>query len=368
MFDRIGLVQVDSVNVLARSQDLVLFARLGPHPASLIPDASAAGELFEYWVHEASHVPATLHPLLRWKMRREHRWAAVRELAAKRPGWIDEVLARLTIDGPLTAGDFQARVGPRGTWWQWDDAKIALEHLFWEGRIVGRRRARDFARVYDLAERCLPPEILALPTPSDDDARRELVARAARHLGVATTADLADYHRLPRADVKRHTTELVEAGRLVPVRVEGWQQPAFLDPGAAVPRRSTARALLSPFDSLVFDRARTERLFGFRYRIEIYVPAPQRVYGYYVLPFLLGEDLVARLDLKADRQAGSLLVHAAYAEPGADGGEVAAAAAAELALMASWLGLGSVTVGGRGDLAGPLAAAVTTLPGGITGA
>jgi uncharacterized protein YcaQ len=359
VIDRMGLIQIDSVNVLVRSQELPLFARLGPHPRRLIDDASRDGELFEYWVHEASHVPIELHPSMRWKMQGEHQWKAVTRLLQRRPKLVDEVYRRIRDDGPLVAADLEQRVGRKGTWWDWDDGKVALEHLFHTGAVAALRRPNDFARVYDLAERVLPADVLARPTPSEADARKELLVRAARHHGVATFEDLTDYHRQRNPPCRSLIGELVEEGRLVPVTVEGWAKPAYLHPDAVMPRRVDARALLSPFDPVVWNRERTERLFGFRYRIEIYVPAAERQYGYYVLPFLLGDRLVGRVDLKADREHRRLLVRGAHGEPGIDDEDVAGELAAELASMASWLGLDrGIEVHPRGDLAPVLARAV----------
>lgn len=352
---QMGVIQIDSVNVVVRSQELPLFARLGSHPRSLIADATDAGDLFEYWVHEACHVPTEHHPLHRWQMAQQPRWRSVAQLAERRPGFVDEIEQRVATDGPLAAGDLAQRVGKKGTWWDWDDGKVALEYLFWTGRISARRRPSDFARLYDLSERVIPAEVLALPTPSEVEARTELLALAARHLGVATLDDLADYHRQRTAPCRPLVDELVESGRLRQVRVEGWDRPAYLHSGARVPRRVEARALLSPFDPVVWCRPRVERLFGFRYRIEIYVPAPKRQYGYYVLPFLLGDRLVGRVDLKADRQRRVLMVQGAFLEHGESATEVSEALAAELASMAGWLGLDSVEVIERGDLASPVA-------------
>jgi uncharacterized protein YcaQ len=359
--DRMGVVQIDSVNVLVRSQELPLFARLGGHPRTLIDEATRDGELFEYWVHEASHVPTADHHLYRWRMASPHRWGAFRRLLAERADYVETVLRHVEAEGPVVAGDLGQRQGPKAPWWDYDDGKIALEALFHEGRLTAYRRSTDFARVYDLTERVIPAEHLALPTPPEHDARKELLVRAARHHGIATFEDLTDYHRQRNPPCRPLIRELVEEGRLVETTVEGWPKPAYLHPDAVLPRRVRARALLSPFDPVVWNRDRTERLFGFRYRIEIYVPAAKRQYGYYVLPFLLGDEFVARADLKADRASGRLLVQGVFGEPGIDEAYVAAELAAELASMAEWLGLDAgVEVVGRGDLAPALAAAVSS--------
>ncbi|RLE26817.1 MAG: winged helix-turn-helix domain-containing protein [Actinobacteria bacterium] len=356
---RMGLIQIDSVNVVVRSQELPLFARLGPHPRSLISDATKSGDLFEYWVHEACHVPVELRPYLRWYMAADHRWKRVNELRSRRPQYLDEVLARIDEDGPIVAGDLKQRVGPKGTWRDWDGGKVALEYLFHRGELAAVRRPKDFARVYDLTERVISSEILALPTPTENEGRKELLMRAAKHHGVATFEDLTDYHRQRNPPCRPLVRELVEEGRLVETSVEGWSKPAYMRPDVVRSRRIGARALLSPFDPVVWYRDRAERLFGFRYRIEIYVPAAKRQYGYYVLPFLLGDELVARVDLKADRPTGRLLVQSAFGEPGINEADVADELAAELRLMAEWLGLeGGVVVKMRGDLARALTAAV----------
>ena len=357
-----GVIQIDSVNVLVRSQELPLFARLGPHPRNLIDDATADGELFEYWVHEASHVPTEHHQLYRWRMRSPHRWGAFRRLMADRAEFVEQVYAHVADNGPIVAGDLKQRVGKKGTWWDYDDGKIALEALFHEGRIGARRRPNDFARLYDIAERMIPGHILERPTPPEPEARKELLVLAAKHHGVATLVELADYHRQGNPPVRPLVPELVEDGRLIEVEVEGWSQPGYLHPDAATPRRISARALLSPFDPVVWNRDRTEQLFGFRYRIEIYVPKPKRQYGYYVLPFLLGDDLVARVDLKADRANRTLLVQSAWGEPGIPEGDVADQLADELASMAGWLGLERVQVIGAGDLSPALAGACSAAP------
>ena len=359
--DRMGLIQIDSVNVLVRSQELPLFARLGPHPRTLIEDATRRGDLFEFWVHEACHVPIDMYPLQRWAMEAHPRWKSLREWAAANHALVAKVLDRVRSDGPIVASDLEMRDRPKGTWWDWDDGKLALEHLFRTGEVAARRRPNDFARLYDLAERVIPADVLARPGLPAREAKKELLVRAARHHGVGTASDLTDYHRL--SHTRELLSELVEEGRLVPVKVEGWSKPAFLHPGAVIPRRVTARALLSPFDPVVWNRDRVERLFGFRYRIEIYVPAAKRQYGYYVLPFLLGDEVVARVDLKADRATGRLLVQSAFGEPGIEERYVADELAAELGSMAQWLGLDAgIEVAGRGDLSAALSSAVRNSP------
>ena len=352
VLDDMGVIQIDSVNVLVRSQELPLFARLGAHPRSLIPDATARGELFEYWVHEASHVPTAHHHLHRWRMGRPHRW--LRDFAARRGTYIDEVERRVAAEGPITAGDLRARVGPKGAWWDWDDGKAALECLFETGRITATRRPSDFARLYDLTERVLPAEVLARPTPPEREARKELLVLAARHHGVGTLDDLADYHRQLATTCRPLVAELVTEGRLLPVQVEGWATPAYRHPDVRVPRRIERCALLSPFDPVVWHRPRTERLFGFHYRIEIYTPAAKRRFGYYVLPLLLGDRLVGRVDLKADRARSVLSVPGAFIEEGVDRSSVVEPLAEELARMAAWLGLDRIEVGTKGSLASPL--------------
>jgi uncharacterized protein len=362
---RLGLVQLDSVNVLVRSHYLPLFSRLGPYAVDLLDRAAYAGSrrtLFEYWAHEASLLPLGMHPLLRWRMERARRgegtWRHVAQFGKERRAFINSVLAEIRARGPLGVSELRQGGRGRGSWWGWSDGKVALEWLFWVGEITTVRR-RNFERVYDLTERALPGAVLSMPTPTVADAHRELVRIAARALGVATERDLRDYFRLPAADAKARVAELVESGSLMPVTVEGWKQGAFLDPSARLPRRVAARALLSPFDSLIWERQRTERLFGFRYRLEIYTPAHKRTHGYYVLPFLLCEDLVARVDLKADRTQGTLRVIAVHAEAGVNLRAVAEALAGELGSMARWLGLARVRVSARDRLAALVRTALT---------
>jgi uncharacterized protein YcaQ len=355
---RVGLLQIDSVNVLRRAHYLPLYSRLGAYRTALL-DAAAyrrPRELFEYWGHEASLLPMRLHPFLRWRMADAHSWGGVARIAQERPELIDWVRTEVAARGPLTAAELEADAPRRSdNWgWNWSDAKKALEWLFWRGEVLVAHRNTAFARVYDLPERVLPPEILNLPTPAPDEALRELVRVAAGGLGVATEADLRDYFRLPLAGARRAVRELAEAGELVPVEIAGWRQPAYLHRDARLPRWVRAATLVSPFDPVVWRRERTERLFGFTYRIEIYVPAAERIYGYYVLPFLLGDRLVARVDLKADRAAGVLRVPAAWGEPDAPA-EMPVLLAAELARLAGWLGLATVSAPERGDLVSPLA-------------
>jgi len=362
LMDRLGVIQIDSVNVLCRTHYLPGFSRLGAYPQSLL-EGEVWGEtpsLFEYWGHEASFMPLALQPLFRWRMERAkagETWSGLARFGRERPDYIDGVLAEIGRRGPVTGGDFAE--GPRGKpgWWSWSDGKRALEWLFWTGQITTKTR-RGFERVYDLTERVIPAAILNQPTPSEDDAHRALIMIAAKAMGVATEGDLRDYFRMPVAGTKARLAELAEAGLLTPVAVKGWRQPAYLHPEARIPRRVSGAALLSPFDNLIWRRERTERLFGVRVRLEIYTPAHKREHGYYVLPFLQGDGVTGRVDLKADRKAGALLVQAAHAEFAVDPGTVAPALAEELRLMAGWLGLERVEAAGRGDLTGALADAL----------
>jgi uncharacterized protein len=367
VIDRIGLLQIDSVNVFARAHYLPVFARLGAYPRETLDRMAAytgrpkAPELIEYWAHAASLVPVATQPLLRWRMERAHLdpWESIRRIARDNPQLMEDVRRLVTEQGPVRAGDTGIpRPAPRpGHMWNWHDGKTALEHLFWAGEVTTAKRV-NFERFYDLTERVLPPAVRDAPTPSPPDAIRDLLRISARALGVATEPDLRDYFRLSHATSKVAVAELVDSGELVPVAVDGWEAPAYVWSRARRPRVVTARALLAPFDPLIWYRERTERIFGFHYRIEIYTKEAERRFGYYVLPFLLGEQLVGRVDLKSDRQAGLLRVQSAWVEPGHDPAHVAAELAAELATTAAWLGLDGVEVRPRGDLAAPLAAAV----------
>ena len=366
LFEQMGVIQVDSVNVLVRSQELPVFARLGPHPRNVLPSMIGAGELFEYWAHEASLVPVGMHHLFRFRMAHAADGATYPQLARlgrEHGPYIDAVEAELAARGPLAAGELSdaSRVTKKGPWWDWTKGKMALEYLFWCGRITSRRRPNNFEREYALPHVFIPAAELARPTPTEEVARKELLVLAARHHGVGTVRDLADYYRQKPTKVRPLILELVEEGRLIPAEVEGWKDLAYLHPQAKSPRRIEAAALLSPFDPVVWERSRAERLFDFHYRIEIYTPAHKRVYGYYVLPFLLGDRIVARVDLKADRHGGALLVHGAFSEASHDPFATAEALAEELLSMARWLGLDRVMVGKNGDLASLLASTLTRL-------
>jgi uncharacterized protein len=351
---RTALLQIDSVNVLQRAHYLPIYSRLGPYPTSLLDRAAyrKPRRVFEYWGHEASLLPVELYPLMRWRMERDHAWGGVTRIAAERPKLIDWVRDEVRVNGPITAAEMEADVPKRsGNWgWNWSDVKAVLEWLFWRGEVLISSRNSGFARLYDVPERVLPPEILALPTPMMADAHRSLVEISARSLGVAAEPELRDYFRLPAGASKVAIRDLVDSGELLPVEVRGTAVPWYLHRDAKIPRTVRAATLVSPFDPIVWHRPRTERLFDFHYRIEIYVPAHLRVHGYYVLPFLLGDDFAARVDLKADRKAGVLQVPAAFEVPGAPK-HTAVALAAELIRLAGWLGLDAVEPPVRGDLA-----------------
>ena len=351
VLDRVHLYQIDSVNVLTRAHYLPAYSRLGTYDRTDF-DRVAWGpkrerRLFEYWAHEASLLPFDLHPLLRWRMAQADRgdagWSRMRAYATERRADAMALLGRIRVDGPLAASDLEEHKGQSG-WWEWSDAKRALEWLFWAGHITAAARRGSFERVYDLTERVIPAHVLAQPTPADADAHRALIERAAAAHGIATTGDLRDYFRQSPGQAAAAINELQEEGVLVPIAVPGWRH-AWLHRDARSPRKFEARALLAPFDPLIWTRDRAERLFGFRYRIEIYVPAEKRQHGYYVLPFLFGDRLVARLDLKADRRASRLLVRSIHLEADAPD-HTLEALQIELGRMAEWLGLADVARSG----------------------
>ncbi|QIX27664.1 winged helix-turn-helix domain-containing protein [Nocardioides sp. JQ2195] len=377
--ERTGVLQVDSVNVLQRAHYMPLYARMGPYDVDLLRRASSGGEqrrLVEYWAHVQALMPVELWPFM------QHRMASYR---AGRGKWFQaipdlerEIRAVITERGASTSrqvAEVLSREAHRSKdhWgWNWSDERKVLDHMFTCGEVAIAGRNQQFEVVYDLPERVLPSAVLAAPEPSPIEAAVELVRRAARSHGVATASCLADYYRMRVQPARAAAADasdaglasaqeaihvLVDSGELLPVAVEGWKRPAYLHAGAKLPRKVSARTVLSPFDPLVWERERTERLFDFSYRIEIYVPAAKRVHGYYVLPFLLGDRIVARVDLKADRAARRLLVKAAHAEPGAPT-ETAAELAVELRRLAGWLALDEVVVEPRGDLAPGLGAEV----------
>ena len=352
VFDRIALVQIDSVNVIVRSHYFPLFSRLGAYEAALLERLvweRRGRKLFEYWGHEASLIPLALHPLFRWRMARAARgegtWGRVALIAREKPAFVKAILREVERRGPLASGDIAEHRSTGGGWWGWSDVKIALEYLFWSGALTTAKR-RNFERLYDLPSRVFTAEVLAAPTPDEATAQRELLRIAARALGVATRSDLRDYFRL-EADANARIDELVDDGDLIPVAVADWKQQAYLARGSVIPRRIDARTLLSPFDSLVWERNRNRRLFDFDYRIEIYTPAHKRVHGYYVLPFLYGDRFAARVDAKARRDAGILDVIAIHFESARPSIELRDALRTSLNELAVWLGLSHAVLPGR---------------------
>jgi uncharacterized protein len=354
-----GVLQIDSVNVVERAHQLTLFSRLGSYDPDLVWRALRQREIFEGWAHMASFLPIADWPLYKHRMDgvRNKSWRAIRRLQEEAPGYVESVYDQLVERGPLKASDLADPGARKGPWWGWADGKHVLEWLFESGRAAVSDR-RNFARYYDIAERVIPDEHRNAATVPEAEAHRILLQRAAEKMVVGTAKGLADYFRLPILPARATVADLAAGGELVPVEVEGWTEPAFMHPEARIPRSVDARALLNPFDPIVWYRDRTEYLYDFHYRIEIYVPKPKRVYGYYVFPFLLGDELVARADIKADRKAGVLLVPGAFLEDGRDPGRVAREMAVELREMAGWLGLNDIEIGRKGDLATPLGAAV----------
>ncbi|MBM6404397.1 YcaQ family DNA glycosylase [Phycicoccus sp. CSK15P-2] len=357
VLDTVGVVQIDSVNVVVRSHYLPFFSRLGDYDRDLLDRARdrAPRRVVEYWAHEASLVPPSTWPLLDFRMRRARSdsWGGMQRVARDHPGLVAAVLAEVTARGPMTSREVEAALAhdlprDRVDWgWNWSLVKNALEHLFWSGEISSAGRTAQFERRYAHPSRVLPPAVRAAALdpgarPDDETAFRGLVEIAARAHGVGSEQCLRDYFRLKPEQARPAVAALVADGTLVPATVEGWHRPVYLHRDARRPRRVDARALLSPFDSLVWQRDRVRAIFGFDFRLEIYVPEHLRVHGYYVLPFLLGDELVARVDLKSDRDAGVLRVRRCTWENGRGDAEDRAALDAELALLGGWLGLRGV--------------------------
>jgi len=369
---RLYAFQIDSVNVLVRAHYVPAFARLGPYPMDALDTlAYRTRELFEYWGHAACLLPNELYPLVRYRMEK-HTAVAEEYMRSERGAGLARVYAEVAERGPITGGELSNPGKSSGRWWGWSDGKARLEYLYDAGllAIAGRR---GFERLYDIRERVIPQAVIEMPIPAREDSMKQLICLGARACGVGTFTDIVRYldvdgwrDRLPpgpywewRKDrrrrakpiAKRLVSELVEEGRLLPVRVDGWKDHAYLDPTARVPRCVDTRALVTPFDSLVWERDRIERLFGMRYTIEMYTPPPKRIYGYYVCPFLLGDTLVARLDLKADRERRVLMVRSAFLEPNQRARDIVSNVTEELKLMQMWLKLDSIEVHDRGDLA-----------------
>ena len=347
LISRLGVIQIDSVNVLVRSQELPLFARLGNHDRNAIPKATEAQKIFEYWGHEAAHLPVDLHPLFRWKMNAARtgkvtHWGLT-SFYEENKAFVKRTLKHVATNGPTTSRELSTRTEKKGTWWDWDEAKVALEYLFLTGQLMSRGRGTDFARIYDTPERVLPQRVFDAATPSERDARKQLLVRSAIAQGVATASDLADYYRQKPVAVKPLIAELVDDGELRAIAVDGWTEKAFVHRDAKLPKQLHATALLSPFDSLVWCRPRNERLFNFHYRIEIYTPKEKRKFGYYVLPFMMNGEMVGRVDLKADRANSRLLVLSVHTEPDVKRSAINDALIVELQEMASWLGLENIT-------------------------
>jgi uncharacterized protein YcaQ len=363
LIQRLGLLQIDSVNVFERSHYLPVFARLGSYDKTLLDKLTfaARGPYTEYLAHEATFLPVADYPLLGFRRNRMRQKYGQDDWMAANPSMIAWLLNELNEKGPVPASRIEHVDNVRkGPWWGWSDVKTGLEHLFYWGGVVTAGR-RNFERVYALPEQVLPSSVLDVDVPTDD-AVRELVRRATRAHGIGTVKDIADYYRLGIAETKTAIQELVDAAELRTVTVPGWGAPAFLHAEARIPRRIDATALLSPFDPIVWERSRALRMFDFHYRIEIYTPEPQRKYGYYTLPVLVDEALVGRIDLKSDRQNGVLRVQSAWHEAGAP---VAPDLMAErlvplLRETAAWQGLSEITVRDRGDASRGLAAALGT--------
>jgi len=370
---RLSAIQIDSVNVLARAHYLPTFSRYGPYPTSAL-DSLAHGtrEMFEYWGHAACFLPIELYPFMRWRMDNQlEMWTG---LSSKQRDFNEAVYREVAARGPIAAGELSLAGKSTGPWWGWSDGKRAIEFLFRQGRVAVAGR-RNFERLYDIPERVFPKAILSAESVAPLDAKKALIVRAARAMGVGTAKDIAQYFHIDAwwdrlsvngrrqpAKTQPLFDELVEERRLERARVDGWKEPAYLVPGVRIPRSIDVRAIVSPFDPVLWERKWTKAVFDFDYQIEIYVPGPKRIYGYYVLPFLFGDRFAARVDLKADRKTATLIVHAAYLEAGFDPGGVASALAGELRSLAAWLRLERFAVGSKGNLARPLRRTLVARP------
>jgi uncharacterized protein len=360
VLDTVDIVQLDSVNVLARAHELPFWSRVGPHDRAA-RDAWLwrSREAYEGWIHVASLTSVDVWPLLAHRRAAARPWNQVSEVIHQNPGYLERVRDEVARHGPCSVRDLEDPGDRTGPWWGMPPGRVALDYLALRGDLTVHHRTPTFLTLYDLTERVVPDHAREAEVPPRDEAIRRLLLRAARAHGIGTAADLADHHRLRLAEARAGLADLAATGHLEEVRVRGWgAEPVYRHPEAGAARRFPARTLLSPFDPLVWFRERAERLFDFHYRIEIYVPEARRVHGYYVLPFLLGEELVARVDLKADRKRGRLVVRAAFHEDGADRVCVARELAAELQELGTWLDVPEVVVERRGDLAQALAHAV----------
>ena len=357
-FQDIGVLQIDAVSVVARSHLLVLRSRLGSSQERLLEvlnrSAYKRRDLTEYWCHEASYLPVQDWPLFKWRMQEAQSgkvWKWICDFVTNNRKFVEAVHEKIRDLGPSSAGQLGSQK-KKGSWWSWSDTKIALEWLFWVGAVAVSHR-ENFTRFYDLSERVLPAEILGSALPANQ-AQRELILKASRHLGVATAEDLVDYHRLPKVEGKKRVGELAEDKLLREVVVEGWDRPGYLHPKTSFEKTTSRSVLLSPFDPLVWFRPRARRLFDFDYRLEIYIPAEKRIHGYYVLPFLDRNKLRARVDVKANSEKNILEVRGAYGEGRTVDQETAESLAHELQALASWRNLDGLKIGKRGNLANPL--------------
>ena len=357
-FQDIGVLQIDAVSIVARSHLLVLRSRLGSSQERLLEvlnrSAYKRRDLTEYWCHEASYLPVQDWPLFKWRMQEAQSgkvWKGIWDFVTNNRKFVEAVHEKIRDLGPSSAGQLGSQK-KKGSWWSWSDTKIALEWLFWVGAVAVSHR-ENFTRFYDLSERVLPEEILGSALPANQ-AQRELILKASRHLGVATAEDLVDYHRLPKVEGKKRVGELAEDKLLREVVVEGWDRPGYMHSKTSFEQTTSRSVLLSPFDPLVWFRPRARRLFDFDYRLEIYIPAEKRIHGYYVLPFLDRNKLRARVDVKANSEKNILEVRGAYGEGPTVDQETAESLAHELQALATWRNLDGLKIGKRGNLANPL--------------